>query len=171
VSDALTDFTDLLPTFCELGGAEVPADLKIDGVSIAPVLLGKAKDSPREWILAMGHGAARLDEQGVRGVEDFAERGIRDKRYKVWVTPQREISRLHDLQTDPHEQTNLVDSTQPEHIAALAKFKKIVDSLPAVDARPSYEPRAANAWDRSPRTTKQPAKNRKKKERRAKSES
>jgi arylsulfatase A-like enzyme len=154
VTDALTDFTDLLPTFCDLAGAEVPDDLKIDGVSIAPVLLGKAKDSPRDWILAMGHGAARLDEKGVRGVQDFAERGIRDKRYKVWVTPQREISRLHDLKTDPFEETNLVDSTQPEHVAALKKFEAVVESLPKVDARPSYEPRAANPWDRNPRAPK-----------------
>ena len=30
---------------------------------------------------------------------------------------------------------------------ALAKFQKIVRSMPAQDARPLYEPRAPNAWD------------------------
>jgi hypothetical protein len=116
--------------------------------------LGKANDSPRDWILAMGHGAARLDDKGVRGVEDFAERGIRDKRHKVWVTPQRTISRLHDLNTDPHEEINLIDSTRPEHVAAIKKFRGVVESLPKVDARPSYEPRTANPWDRNPRDSK-----------------
>ncbi len=148
VTDALTDFTDLFPTFCELAGVRIPSDLKLDGVSIAPVILGRAKDSPRQWILAMGHGAARVDEKGVRGVVDFAERAIRDKRYKVWVNSARQIERLYDLKTDPFEERNLVSSTRPEHVAALKKFQKIVDSLPKVDARPCYQPRAANPWDR-----------------------
>ncbi|MFZ9933409.1 MAG: sulfatase-like hydrolase/transferase [Chthoniobacterales bacterium] len=39
-SPALTDLTDMLPTFVELGGGQVPADLDIDGSSIAPLILG-----------------------------------------------------------------------------------------------------------------------------------
>ncbi|MHC4252761.1 MAG: sulfatase-like hydrolase/transferase, partial [Planctomycetota bacterium] len=69
-TDALTDFTDLLPTFVELGGGKVPGDLTIDGVSFAPVILGKAKDTSREWIMALGHGGAKLDAEGVRGQKD-----------------------------------------------------------------------------------------------------
>jgi len=150
VSDALTDFSDLLPTFCELAGAAVPKDLTVDGVSIAPVLLGKAKDSPREWIMALGHGAAGLDEKGVRGKNDYADRVLRDKRYKVWVEPDRKISRLHDLEEDPAEQTNLIDSKDAAHVAALKKFQAVLDSQPKADARPKYDPRAANPWDRKP---------------------
>ena len=74
-SDALSDFSDLLPTFVELGGGTIPKGLTIDGVSIAPVLLGKSKDSPREWILAMGHGAGKLDDKGVRGRHDYMSAG------------------------------------------------------------------------------------------------
>ena len=61
-TDALTDFTDLLPTFAALGGAPLPKGVTLDGKSFAPLLLGKANDSPRDWILAMGHGGARLVE-------------------------------------------------------------------------------------------------------------
>ena len=37
----------VLPTFCELGGVEVPDDLEVDGKSIAPVILGRIEDGPR----------------------------------------------------------------------------------------------------------------------------
>ena len=148
VTDALTDFTDMLPTFMDLAGAKPPERLEIDGVSIAPLLLGKADDTPRDWIMALGHGPARQDEQGVRGVADFAPRVIRDKRYKVWVDEHRAITRLHDLQADPFEKQNLLHSDKPEHTAALAKFRKIVAGLPEKDARPQYEPRGALPWDK-----------------------
>jgi len=150
VTDALTDFSDLLPTFAELGGCVVPGDLKIDGVSIAPLLLGKVKDSARKWIMALGHGAARLDEKGVRGKVDYAERVIRDKRYKVWVNEEREIDRLYDLQADPLEAKNIIASTKSEHRAALLKFQAIVDTMPQKDARPQYKPRKFNPWDKKP---------------------
>ena len=148
VTDALTDFTDLLPTFAELGGAEVPNDLKIDGVSIAPLLLGKSKDSSRQWIMALGHGAAKLDEKGVRGKVDYTERVIRDKRHKVWVSEQGKIAQLYDLLSDPFEQKNLIDSTNSEHLAAIKKFQAVVDTMPEKDARPGYTPRKANPWDK-----------------------
>ncbi len=148
VTDALTDFTDLLPTFAELAGADVPKDLPIDGISIAPLLLGKAKDSPRQWIMALGHGPARLDREGVRGKVDYTERVIRDKQYKVWVSEQRKISQLYDLLSDPLEKHNLIASTKPEHRAAIRKFQDVVDMMPDKDARPRYKPRKPNPWDR-----------------------
>lgn len=147
-TDALTDFSDLLPTFVELGGGKIPDDLVVDGVSFAPLIRGKQQDSAREWIMALGHGSAKLDKDGVRGTKDFAARVIRDKRYKVWVSEKKKIVRLNDLQEDPLEEANLLASNLPEHKKAVEKFQKVVDSLPDKDARPLYEPRAANAWDR-----------------------
>ncbi len=150
VTDALTDFTDLLPTFCELAGVDVPRDLEIDGVSLAPVLLGNAGDSARRWILAMGHGAAALDEEGVRGKLVHASRVIRDKRFKVWVNEARQIDQLYDLKADPFEEANLVGRTGPAHAAALRKFQAVVNAMPQTDARPRYQPREPNPWDRKP---------------------
>jgi len=147
VTDALTDFTDLLPSFLELAEAEAPSDLIIDGKSIAPLMLGNAKDSPRDWIMALGHGRAKLDEKGIRGVHAYASRVIRDKQYKVWVDENRSITRLHDLVLDPMEEENLINSNKPEHLQVLAKFQAIVESLPEKDARPLYEPRQALPWD------------------------
>jgi arylsulfatase A-like enzyme len=148
-TEALTDFSDLLPTFLELGGGSVPDDLTIDGVSIAPLILGKQKDSKREWIMALGHGPAKLDEFGVRGQKDFASRVVRDKQFKVWISDEKEIFRLFDLKNDPFELMNLIDSKQEEHRKAIRKFQSLLDSLPDQDARPLYEPRQANPWDMS----------------------
>lgn len=147
-TDALTDFSDLLPTFLELAGSSVPDDLRIDGESIAQVILGKQKDTKREWIMALGHGPAKLDEYGVRGQKDFATRVIRDKQFKVWVSSEKEIIRLHDLKKDPFERTNLINSELKEHRKAIHKFQSVLDSLPDKDARPLYEPRRANPWDK-----------------------
>ncbi len=150
-TEALTDFSDLLPTFAELCGAKLPKDAALDGHSIAPLLLGQSKDSPRKWIMALGHGAARLDENGVRGVQDYADRVLRDKRFKVWVEPNKKITKLFDLKKDPLEQDNLIDSDQPAHRAAVKKFQAVVDATPDEDARPQYRNRAANPWDRKPK--------------------
>lgn len=147
-TDALTDLSNMLPTFVELGGGQVPEDLVIDGKSIAPLILGKKNDSPRDWIMALSFGAAKLDGKGVRPGQDFGGRVIRDKRYKVWVNTNKQIDRLHDLSKDPMEETNLIASNLPEHKKAVEKFQKVVDSLPDKDARPLYEPRAPNPWDR-----------------------
>ena len=45
----LVDFSDLFPTFAELAGAKMPADVKFDGHSFAPQLRGQ-KGAPREWL-------------------------------------------------------------------------------------------------------------------------
>jgi arylsulfatase A-like enzyme len=47
--DMVVDGSDLLPTFCELAGAPVP--LGIDGVSIAPTLLGTGHQRRRDFII------------------------------------------------------------------------------------------------------------------------
>lgn len=118
--DALTDFTDLLPTFVDLAGGEEPDDLEMDGVSLAPLLLGRAKDSGRDWIMALGHGPAGIDGKGIRGVHDFFGRVIRDQRFKVWVDTAKKITRLHDLKDDPWEERNLLDDgLRQEQEAAL----------------------------------------------------
>ena len=163
-TDALTDFSDLLPTFAELGQAQLPKGIPLDGKSFASLLLGQVDDSPRDWIMALGHGAGRLDEDGVRGTHDFADRVFRDKRYKVWVEHKPEITALYDLQNDPLELQNLIKSNKSEHIAALKKFRAIIDSQPKFDGRPLYRPRKANSWDRI--VNVQPAKNKKTKPKR-----
>jgi arylsulfatase A-like enzyme len=150
---ALTDFSDLLPTFAELGGANLPTGVELDGVSIAPLILGKAKDSPRKWILAMGHGPAKLDKQGVHGASPYVSRVIRNQRWKAWVNTDGEIDRLYDMKNDPSEKENLLavkTDGRTEAFLALQELRQVVASMPKKDARPRYSPRAANPWDKKP---------------------
>ncbi|MCB1236429.1 MAG: sulfatase-like hydrolase/transferase, partial [Verrucomicrobiae bacterium] len=48
-SGALADFTDILPTVCDLAGAPRPAGVTLDGRSFAAYVRGKA-EAPRKWI-------------------------------------------------------------------------------------------------------------------------
>ena len=47
-TDAVAGNIDLLPTFVKLAGGAVPADKKIDGADLSDLLLGRAKEAPRE---------------------------------------------------------------------------------------------------------------------------
>ncbi len=147
-TDALTDFTDLLPTFVELAGAKLPQGVTLDGRSIAKVILGQDKQGPRHWIMAMGYGPARLDERGVRPVADFADRVVRDQRFKIHVVGGKPAA-LYDLREDPTEQNNLIDSSRPEHVAAKTRLAAVVGSFPKSDARPKYDPLPPQPWDLS----------------------
>lgn len=147
-TDALVDFSDLLPTFCELGGAKVPTDLTLDGRSFAPLLKGDADDSPRDWILAMGHGAGIRDAGGVRGRTDYFHRVLRDKRFKIWTDDEGEIVKLFDLKNDPGEKNNLISDPPAAAQPSLQKFRDALVKMPENDARPQYTPRAALPWDK-----------------------
>lgn len=133
VSDALVDFTDLAPTLCELAGSRVQSADEFDGHSLAAVLYGGARTTSREWIMSIA-GQLQVDGARVRPVVPFAERVLRDQRYKVHVTQQRSIDALYDLQSDALEAHNLLESELPEHRQAIQKFQRIVDSLPQQDA-------------------------------------
>jgi arylsulfatase A-like enzyme len=145
-SNALTAFVDMLPTFAELGGAELPDSISIEGKSIASVILGKDTLGPHAWIMGMGHGPARWTEQGVAPKLDFAERSIRDREFKVIVNPDRQITHLFNLLSDPFEENNLLEEGD-DYSSVLEKFQNILDSMPDKDAWPKYRHRAQNSWD------------------------
>ena len=147
-SDALIDFSDLFPTFMEWAGASPLPSGAVDGTSFARVAAGEKQKNSRDWILAMGHGVASVEADGLHGKVPFCERVLRDKRFKVWVSEDRQITALYDLKNDPAEQVNLINSTDPACQSALKKFQAILASFPKKDARPSYESRKPNPWDR-----------------------
>ncbi|GIT78310.1 MAG: hypothetical protein Ct9H300mP32_6920 [Verrucomicrobiota bacterium] len=59
-TDALTDFSDLLPTFAELGQAKLPKGVMLDGKSFAPLLLGRqtTRRATGSWRLATAPGGS-----------------------------------------------------------------------------------------------------------------
>ncbi|MHC4103523.1 MAG: sulfatase/phosphatase domain-containing protein, partial [Planctomycetota bacterium] len=149
VTDALTDFTDMMPTFAELASAKLPKGVVIDGHSIAKLILGKTNDSPRKWIMAMGFGAAKLTAEGVTPKMKCTDRVVRDKQYKLWILNGKS-AKLFDLVADPAETSNLIDSTDSKVIAARNKLEAVVHSFPTVDAKPKYDPTPPQPWDKKP---------------------
>jgi arylsulfatase A len=79
-SDHVAAFWDLLPTFAEAGSATLPTDLRLDGVSFLPMLLGQPDQKPRDHLYwespaRQGAQAVRIgDWKGVRlGVKRNAD--------------------------------------------------------------------------------------------------
>jgi arylsulfatase A len=98
VSDQLVDFTDVLPTLAELGGATPPNDVTIDGHSFAATLRGRSGPE-REWVFT---------QLGIR-------KWVRDKRWKLLGTGE-----LYDLQNDPWEEKP-ISLTEASDDAAAAR--------------------------------------------------
>jgi arylsulfatase A-like enzyme len=149
-TDVLVDFTDMLPTFAELAGAELPGGFVIDGRSFAGLLRGEANDGPRSWVMAMGgRNEAAASDVGVENRYVFRDRVIRDARYKLYVaaTPDRTAEKLVDLETDPGEEHNLLGSDDPAVRAAYERLMAVARSFPDRDNDPRYTPRGPNAWD------------------------
>jgi arylsulfatase A-like enzyme len=94
VCDQVVDVTDLLPTFCELAGAEVP--LGIDGVSIAEILVGQEVTKRRDFIIHEAGNQASI----IRGKQKL----IRNSQGKT---------ELYDLSLDPNE-THDLSKKQPK---------------------------------------------------------
>ena len=137
-TNALVDFTDMLPTFAELAGVKIPGSDTIDGHSIVPLILGGNDDSPRKWIMAMGSHPAVIRNGRVENFFTFRDRVISGKRYKVFVDTARNISDLYDLQSDPGEDNNLVSVDDPEIGRILEEFSSVISQLPERDAHPKY---------------------------------
>jgi arylsulfatase A len=99
VCDDLIDFSDVLPTFAEMSGAEVPENHVLDGHSFLPQLLGQ-EGSPREWVF----------------IQLWNRRAIRSKRWKLFRN-----NFLYDLLNDPLEETPIRPSDDTEESTAVRK--------------------------------------------------
>lgn len=151
-SDALIDFTDIFPTFLDIAGNSYQSKeegLVIDGQSFKEVIMGKSKESKREWILGMGGGnSARLTDKGVENQYVFRDRVIRNERYKLYVNSQRKPEKFIDLLEDPFELNNLLDSLDlPSRRENYSKLVNVIKDFPERDRDPIYRPNAPQAWD------------------------
>ncbi len=151
VSDTLIDFTDILPTFADLADTTVPKNYKLDGQSFAPYILNEQQEGSRHSILSMGGmNEAQVSEQGIENKFAFRDRVIRDKRYKLFVNATQPLSyeKLVDLQTDPEEKINLINSKDPQIIKAKNALIRVAQAQPKRDNDPKYRKRQALSWDK-----------------------
>jgi arylsulfatase A len=108
----LIDSTDFLPTICEATATPIPADLKLDGRSFLPQLLGNT-GTPREWLYAWYNPSG-----GEKARAEFAH----DPRFKLYAD-----GRFYDLQKDEQELSPLRDDSL--NADAMAAKKKLHTAL------------------------------------------
>ncbi|MBS1869208.1 MAG: sulfatase [Actinobacteria bacterium] len=125
--DAMTENTDLCPTFAELAGA--PAPPRADGRSLVPLLHGDATARAaaaagwRDAVLVEHHGnvggAGDPDAPpaGSGNPPSYEALRSKDELYVEYADGERE---LYDLASDPFELRNLADQVPPERLARLS---------------------------------------------------
>lgn len=122
----LADFSDLLPTFCDLASVSIPDDLVLDGQSFAEAILGETESGPREWIFNQ-YGDLRV---------------VRNRSYKLYSN-----GRLYHVAVDFDENHDLSGSQDAGHVAARQELQGVLDSLPP-DADPPFPLRSQTAFKR-----------------------
>ena len=102
-TDAMGNVADMYATVLELADAQnaanIPDDLVLDSVSLAPVILGE-QDSARDFNYVDHFGATRTG--------DSNEKAIRNERYKLVQDFVSGSQELFDLEVDPYEQNDLL---------------------------------------------------------------
>jgi arylsulfatase A len=120
-NDDLIDSTDFLPTVCAAAGTKVPANLKLDGQSFLPQLMGE-KGQPRKWIYTW------YAQNGISPLFEF----VTTKDHKLYRD-----GRFFDLREDPFEEGSpkkAVDLKDGQAKTA-AKLQAVLDQY--ADARPT----------------------------------
>ena len=106
-SDVLTAGYDLFPTVADLCKVEIPTEVKLDGVSLAPALNGKAKKYAKRE-LYWHKSAERPTSTG-----DYVSSAIRSGNYKLIDFYEQNRIELYDLSNDISESNNIA-SQKPE---------------------------------------------------------
>lgn len=130
-TDAMISWIDIFPTFLELAGADIPAD--IDGRSFAAVLRGETNQH-RELIFTTHSGDGKMNIYPIRAVRDQRFKYIRNINPDTYHTTHTDIQRRPGhgsffneweiaAQTDPHAQTVL----QRYHRRPAVEFYDIVN--------------------------------------------
>jgi len=108
---ALAGHIDLFPTLAELCGGQLPADRKLDGRSLVPLLKDPKADWPDRYLFAhVGRWA-----KGKAADSKYAGCSVRSQRFRLVNNKE-----LHDMLADPGETTNVIDK-HPEAVAAMRK--------------------------------------------------
>jgi arylsulfatase A len=119
VSQDLVDFSDFLPTMCEVAGIALPTDRKLDGHSFAPQLRGQP-GNPRSWIYCWYEREGR---------SKLARQFARTARYKLY-----DDGKVFDLSADPLEkhplQTPQLNKDAAEVRSQLDKVLKEITRSP-----------------------------------------
>lgn len=127
VNDDLIDSTDFLPTVLEAARQPLPKDVRIDGRSFFPQLMGEA-GNPREWTFCHFDPRPGWDKDRFQ-----LKRYARDKKYKLYGDGQ-----LFDVPADQLEKHPIaLQDASPEAQAIAIRLQAVLDSMP----NPPTDPR------------------------------
>lgn len=124
-SDAIAGTTDVLPTFVSLAGGTLREDIRIDGVNIAPLLLGESDSTPREaWYYFQGNNlqAVRSGPWKLALTAQSIGMGFREQPSDI-----RTSGRLYHLDQDLGETTD-VAAANPK---VVRRLQKLADTMSA----------------------------------------
>ena len=99
---------DILPTVIEFCGLEPPAELRLDGISLAPVLAGDAEQVPEDRMLTVNY--SRMPGELDYPTPDsptFIRREGAAVLWKRWRL--LEGTALYDLDSDPEQNLDVAD--------------------------------------------------------------
>lgn len=134
ISNALMSNIDILPTIVDIAGVE-PSKLKIDGISMAPILLGETENQIRENICFYYH------KNSLEAITDGTYKLIFPHKYVSYETQvpgcdgmpgslgekQVDAPELYDLRRDPGERVNIIS----QHKEVAEKLMKMADECRA----------------------------------------
>jgi arylsulfatase A len=143
VSPAVADLTDIMPTLAEISGATLPSDQPFDGKSFLKVVEGK-EAKHRDWIYS------HLDDG----------RLVRDERWLLEIPMGGKKPKFFDCGTsrDGNGYKDVTDSTDPEVVAARARFDAIIASIPQPKPNASAEPDTKKEQKKAKKAAKAEAK-------------
>jgi N-acetylgalactosamine-6-sulfatase len=118
---------DLLPTFCELAGVELPTAYVPDGISQVSTLLGQASPSrkkPLFWKYPSAWPAAK------HRPDHWVSYAIREEPWKLVANRDLSYVELYDLAVDVFEKNDLKDRHTEIQRPLLQKLQQWIKSLP-----------------------------------------
>jgi N-acetylgalactosamine-6-sulfatase len=127
---SLISAVDLLPTFCEVAGVELPEDYEPDGVSQVDTLMGTAypvRTKPLFWKYPSPWPARDSKP------DHWVSFAVVDQTWKLVANEDLSYVELYDISNDAYEQTDLKNQN-PETVAQLVK--KIEDWQKTLPAKP-----------------------------------
>jgi arylsulfatase A-like enzyme len=129
VSDSLVELIDLVPTFLDASGIDIP--FWVQGKSLTDVLKGST-DTHRDFVRAEFFGAINYPDQTHATM-------YRDHRWKLISYHGKDLFELYDLEKDPWEHNDLSGSMEHQDILK-DLMRKSFDA--AIYATPPFAPRA-----------------------------
>jgi len=151
VIDTAVSSLDLLPTLCELAGAPVPAERKLDGISLAPLFDGRDLPERRQPLLwtyfnaindarvAMRHGPWKVLAR-INGGKFPRYENLTPARLAEVQTAELTDFEIYDTTTDPGETLNLAG----RGLATEQQLTELLNSEYRALAGDSF------AWSRNP---------------------